>query len=48
MRLKAINKYFPGAASNDFICYIKPTLKNPENQQPFLKQPFYTWALTTS
>ena len=29
---KAIIKCFPGIASNDFILYIEPTLKNSENQ----------------
>ena len=28
---KAISKCFPGASSNDFIRYIKPTLQNPQN-----------------
>ena len=28
---KAISKCFPGASSNDFIHYIKPTLQNSEN-----------------
>ena len=30
--IKAISKCFSGAASNDFIHYIKPTFQNPENQ----------------
>ena len=32
IRSKAITKFFSGAASNDFIHYINPTLQNPENQ----------------
>ena len=30
--MKAISKCLTGAASNDSIYYIKPTLQNPENQ----------------
>ena len=31
IKSKAISKCFPGASSNDFIHYIKPTLQNSEN-----------------
>ena len=31
IKSKAISKCFPGASSNDFIHYIKPTLQNSQN-----------------
>ena len=31
IKSKAISKYFPGASSNDFIHYMKPTLQNSLN-----------------